>query len=158
MEMPWCTIAHRSYGAGNTNTPSGWPGRGGVSSQGRVHNDGNLHEGIISGPPPAFRRIARSLSSSLTLASRVAQRLLVRPLHHSLVTHAVHALFPDNPGFVDYVIWEPRNSKHRRADREPAKVASGMKYGSRLELLCITIRTCPCFALEAHTGKNSASW
>jgi hypothetical protein len=48
--------------------------------------------------------------------------LLVSPLHHPAVTHAVHALFPDNPDFVDYVIWEPRNSKHRRADREPAKV------------------------------------
>ena len=61
------------------------------------------------------------------------------PLHHPLVTNAVHALFPDDPDLVDYVIRESRNSQHRRADREPAKVASGMKCGSRLELLCIAL-------------------
>ena len=55
------------------------------------------------------------------------------------MTHAVHALFPDYPDFVDYVIGESRNSQHRRADREPAKVASGMKCGSRLELLRIAL-------------------
>jgi hypothetical protein len=71
----------------------------------------------------------------------------VGPLHHPLVTNAVHALFPDDPNFVDYVIWESRNSKHRRADCEPAKVASGMKRGSRLELLCIAL------AVDIHSDS-----
>ena len=62
-----------------------------------------MRASLISGPL-AFRRIALSLSSAASRVVRAAQRLLVRPLHHSLVTHAVDRLFPDDTDFVDYVI------------------------------------------------------
>lgn len=65
--------------------------------------------------------------------------LLVRPLHHSLVTNAVHALFPNQADLVDHVLGKSRNSKHRCAERASAKIASGVKYRPRLDLLCISL-------------------